>query len=232
MCACDQKLTSYFREFPRTSCGTFPINWTNRFNQRRIFSVFSGMFVAACLSVVLQKAGGAGGRGFSAGGDLMMEVKEIMTPDATAIWLTGSLADAAKLMWENDCGVLPVIKDGRKVIGMITDRDICMAAAMRDSHPSAISVEEVMTGDVYAVKPEDSIDQALQTMQEYQIRRLPVISPDGELEGILSMNDIVLNAKASDGAAGDRIDYRDIVKTCQAICQHRVPAAASSVASA
>jgi signal-transduction protein with cAMP-binding, CBS, and nucleotidyltransferase domain len=115
---------------------------------------------------------------------------------------------------------------------MITDRDICMAAAMRDSHPSAISVEEVMTGDVYAVKPEDSIDQALQTMQEYQIRRLPVISPDGELEGILSMNDIVLNAKASDGAAGDRIDYRDIVKTCQAICQHRVPAAASSVASA
>jgi CBS domain-containing protein len=89
-----------------------------------------------------------------------------------------------------------------------------------------------MTGDVYAVKPEDSIDQALQTMQEYQIRRLPVISPDGELEGILSMNDIVLNAKASDGAAGDRIDYRDIVKTCQAICQHRVPAAASSVASA
>jgi CBS domain-containing protein len=162
----------------------------------------------------------------------MMEVKEIMTPDATAIWLTGSLADAAKLMWENDCGVLPVIKDGRKVIGMITDRDICMAAAMRDSHPSAISVEEVMTGDVYAVKPEDSIDQALQTMQEYQIRRLPVISPDGELEGILSMNDIVLNAKASDGAAGDRIDYRDIVKTCQAICEHRVPAAASSVASA
>ena len=95
-----------------------------------------------------------------------------MTPNAKSIWLTESLADAAKLMWENDCGVLPIIKDGRKVIGMITDRDICMAAAMKDRNPSGISVEEVMTGQVYAVNPEDNIDQALQAMQEHKIRRL------------------------------------------------------------
>ena len=123
-----------------------------------------------------------------------MKVKEVMTPNAKAIWLTESLADAAKLMWENDCGVLPIIKDGRKVIGMITDRDICMAVAMRDTNPSRVSVEEVMTGQVYAVKPEDGIDDALQAMQEHKIRRLPVINTKGELEGILSMNDIVLNA--------------------------------------
>src|ERR1041384_2208018 len=106
--------------------------------------------------------------------------------------------------------VLPIIKDGSKVIGLIT---------------SSISVEEVMTGQVYAVNPEDDIDQALQLMQQHQIRRLPVINPEGELEGILSMNDIVLQAKAPDAAARDSIDYGDVVKTYQAICQHPVPAA-------
>ena len=156
-----------------------------------------------------------------------MKVKELMTPDAKAIWLTESLADAARLMWENDCGVLPIIKDGRKVIGLITDRDVCMAAAMRDTHPSAISVEEVMTGQVYAVNPEDNIDQALQVMQQHRIRRLPVINPEGELEGVLSMNDIVLHA-AQDAEVEDTIEYGDVVKTYQAICQHPRPAAAAS----
>lgn len=161
-----------------------------------------------------------------------MKVKELMTPNATAIWLTESLADAAKLMWENDCGVLPIIKDGRKVVGLITDRDICMAAAMRDRNPSSISVEEVMTGQVYGVDPEDNIAQALQTMQEHQIRRLPVIDPEGELQGILSMNDIVLHAKEPDEATEDSIDYGAVVKTYQAICQHPLPATATLTATA
>lgn len=151
-----------------------------------------------------------------------MKVKEIMAPNAKAIWLTESLTDAARLMWENDCGVLPIIKDGRKVVGMITDRDICMAMAMRNQSPSGVSVEEVMTGQVYAVKPEDEIDQALHAMQQHRIRRLPVVNGAGELEGILSMNDVVLNAKTSD----DGIAYEDVVKTYQAICGHPLPAAA------
>jgi len=153
-----------------------------------------------------------------------MKVNEVMTPNATAIWLTESLADAAKLMWDNDCGVLPIIKDGRKVVGMITDRDICMAMAMRDTNPSSVSVEEVMSGQVYAVKPEDDIDQALQEMQEHKIRRLPVVNFEGELEGILSMNDIVLQAKKSNTTTANSIKYSDVVKTYQAICCHPVAA--------
>lgn len=160
-----------------------------------------------------------------------MKVKDVMTPHAQTIWLTESLADAARMMWENDCGVLPIVKD-QKVVGMITDRDICMAAAMRDRNPSGISVEEVMTGQVYAVTPEDHIDQALRQMQEHQIRRLPVINAEGALKGILSMNDIVLHARLSDRKAADSIDYGDVVKTYQAICQHPVPAAVRSSASA
>ena len=159
-----------------------------------------------------------------------MKVKEIMTPDAKAVWLTESLADAAKLMWENDCGVLPIIKDGQKVIGMITDRDICMAVAMRDTHPSSVSVEEVMTGQVYSVNPEDDVDQALQAMQEHKVHRLPVVNGEGELEGILSMNDIVLKAKSADEAVSDSPNYGDVVKTYQAICQHPEATKASSVA--
>jgi CBS-domain-containing membrane protein len=157
-----------------------------------------------------------------------MKVKELMTPNVKAIWLTESLADAAKLMWENDCGVLPIIKDGRKVIGLITDRDICMGAAMRNHNLSAISVEEVMTGQVHAVQPEDNVDEALRVMEQHQVRRLPVINTESELEGILSINDIVLHAKMPDAAAQDSIDYGDVVKTYQAICQHSVPATASS----
>ena len=158
-----------------------------------------------------------------------MKVKDIMTPHAQTIWLTESLADAARMMWENDCGALPIVKE-QKVVGMITDRDICMATAMRKSNASGISVEEVMTGQVYAVEPEDNIEQALQVMQQHQIRRLPVINPEGELAGILSMNDIVLHANAPDNAAEDAIDYGDVVKTYQAICQHPVPATASASA--
>jgi|SRR5688572_16891943 len=160
-----------------------------------------------------------------------MKVKEVMTPDPKAIWLTESLADAAQLMWENDCGVLPIIKDGRKVVGLITDRDICMATAMKQADPSGISVEEVMTGQVYSVNSEDDVAQALQAMQEHKIRRLPVVTAEGELEGILSMNDIVLKAGESNGKEA-QIEYGDVVKTYQAICQHPLPATtAAAVAS-
>ena len=151
-----------------------------------------------------------------------MRVREVMTPNPKAIWLTESLADAAQLMWENDCGVLPVIKDGRKVVGLITDRDICMATAARQANPAGVSVEEVMTGQVYSVTSEDEVARALQTMQEHKIRRLPVVDLDGELEGILSINDIVLKAGEINGKAA-QISFGDVVRTYQGICQHPVP---------
>ena len=156
-----------------------------------------------------------------------MKVSEVMTRTAKAIWLTESLADAARLMWDNDCGVLPVIKDGRKVIGMITDRDICMAVAMRDTNPSSISVEEVMSGQVYSVNGDDDIDQALTGMQEHKVRRLPVLNAEGDLEGIVSMNDIVLHAKATKTGP---LSYPEVVKTYQAICEHPQPASIAAAA--
>jgi CBS-domain-containing membrane protein len=150
-----------------------------------------------------------------------MKVKDVMNPDAKAIWITVSLADAAKSMWQNDCGILPIIKDGRKVVGMITDRDICMGTAMKDSNPSSISVEQVMSGKVFAATPDQDVEQALKMMKAHKVRRLPVVNADGELTGILSMNDVVLNAKGSNGKV--QIRYADVVETYQAICQHPLP---------
>lgn len=149
-----------------------------------------------------------------------MKVKDIMTRDASVCELNESLAEAAKTMWDKDCGVLPVLKDGKEVVGVITDRDICMAMAMRDCNPSTVSAEEVISGAVYSVAPEDDVQQALQVMQEHKVRRLPVISPEGQLEGMLSMNDLVLKAEKESGRKTPTIAYADVIKTYKAICTH------------
>lgn len=159
-----------------------------------------------------------------------MKVKEIMTGNPSVCDLNESLSQAAKTMWEADCGVLPVLKDGNEIVGLITDRDICMALAMRDCNAATVSAEEVITGEVYSVGPEDEIQKALQVMQEHQVRRLPVVNPEGELEGMLSMNDIVLQAQA-DGN-DEEMTYADVVNTYKTICAHRAPpqlAAAAAV---
>ena len=152
-----------------------------------------------------------------------MKVKEIMTRQPKVCELNASLADAAKTMWDNDCGVLPVLKDGKEIVGLITDRDICMAVGMRDGNPSGISVEEVITGTVYSVVPEDDVQQALEIMQEHKVRRLPVVSPDGELKGMLSMNDVVLKAEEARDTQAPELAYADVVNTYKAICAHSVP---------
>ena len=153
-----------------------------------------------------------------------MKVKEVMTPNATAIWLTESLADAAKLMWENDCGVLPIIKDGRKVIGMITDRDICIAAATRAKTPAELHARDVITGNgVHAVRPDDDVRVALRTMRKHRVRRLPVVDQQQRLSGILSINDLAINT--SSNVAGS-VPAQEFLETLQAICAHERKTAA------
>lgn len=152
-----------------------------------------------------------------------MKVKEIMTANPSVCDLNESLAQAAKTMWETDCGVLPVLKDGREIVGLITDRDVCMAMAMRDCNPAAVSAEEVITGNVFSVSPEAELQEALQAMQQHQVRRLPVVSPDGELKGMLSLNDIVLQSEETTDGQAVGVNYGEIVDTYKAICAHRAP---------
>jgi CBS domain-containing protein len=129
-----------------------------------------------------------------------------------------SLSEAAALMWENDCGVLPVVGEGGRVVGMITDRDICFGAATKNRAPSGITVGEVMTGRVFACGPEDDIHDALKTMRHERVRRLPVVGEDGALEGVLSMDDVVLRAEEDGGRK--KLTFADVVETYKGICAH------------
>lgn len=152
-----------------------------------------------------------------------MKVKEIMTHHPRFCDLTESVAAAAKTMWDADCGALPVLKAGKELVGLITDRDICMAMAMRDCSPTGVSAEEVISGKVYSVTPEDDVQKALELMQEHKIRRLPVVDSEGDLQGMLSMNDIVLVAEKETGKQARVIPYADVVQTYKAICAHQRP---------
>jgi len=150
-----------------------------------------------------------------------MKVKEIMTGEAVTCTPETDLATAAQLMWEGDCGVLPVVSDGKGVVGMITDRDICMATAMKFRSPSEIPVNEVITKEVYSCSPETEIQDALKLMQGKRVHRLPVVDMDGSLKGILSMNDVVLEAKEATGNQSVAPTYADVVETYKAIYAHR-----------
>jgi CBS-domain-containing membrane protein len=153
-----------------------------------------------------------------------MKVQDIMTYDVQTCRPETNLADAAMRMWRGDCGVLPVVTDIRKVVGVITDRDICMAAATKHRAPAKIRVREVISGNVYGCSADTDIREALKIMREKQVRRLPIISAeDGRLEGILSMNDVAL--KAQEGRQAE-LSADDVERTLRAICTHRTVAQA------
>jgi CBS domain-containing protein len=141
-----------------------------------------------------------------------------------------NLADAAMRMWRGDCGILPVLANGQKVVGVITDRDICMATATKHRDPANIRVKEVISGKVHACSPDTEIHEALKIMQQKQVRRLPIISAeDGRLAGILSMNDVALRAQ---GGTKAELSADDVEQTLRSICTHRELPLAKQIESA
>ena len=119
-----------------------------------------------------------------------MRVMELMTKKPATCKTSDSLSAAAKLMWDGDCGAIPVVDDGGSVKGMITDRDICMACFTRDRAPSHISVHEAMSHDLFSCLPESNLADAERIMRLNRVRRLPVVDRKGFLVGILSLADI------------------------------------------
>lgn len=152
-----------------------------------------------------------------------MKVKELMTENPKACTPTSNLAEVAGLMWDNDCGILPVVAYGGRVVGLITDRDVCMAAAMMHRHLENIAVKEVSAERVISCHPDDDVRKALKTMQENKIRRLPVVANDGKLQGIVSLNDIVLRAQEAKTKKATEVSYADVMSTYKAISAHPLP---------
>ena len=158
-----------------------------------------------------------------------MKVKDLMTTSPTACTLTNSLADAGGMMWQNDCGILPVVAEGGKVVGLITDRDICMAGVLNGRNLTNIAVDDVISRKVFSCKADDDVRNALKAMQENKVRRLVVVDDLGMLEGIVSMNDIVLRAEGAKDKKSPEVSYADVVNTYKSICQHQLPLQAKAV---
>lgn len=147
-----------------------------------------------------------------------MKVQDIMVKEVQFCRPETNLAEAAQIMWANDCGALPVVEGDGNVVGMITDRDISMAVGTRNRAPSELTVFEVkpQPQELFTSTPTEDIHEALKMMRTYGVRRLPVVN-NGKLRGILCLNEIALGATAR----GD-LSYADVVNTLQAICEHRM----------
>lgn len=143
-----------------------------------------------------------------------MKVKDIMTGKPLTCSLGTNLAVAAALMLDGDCGILPVVDNGR-LVGVVTDRDMYIALATRNRRASDLTVREVVQTPLYTCGPDDDVQAALETMKQHRVRRLPVEGFGGTIMGIVSMNDIVL-------ASGPRrpVHDTDVMNTLQAICAH------------
>ena len=148
-----------------------------------------------------------------------MKVRDIMTPNPSFCREESTLASAARLMWDGDFGALPVVDRDEKVIGVITDRDICMATWMRNEPESRVTVGDVVSGPVHRCRAEDDLPTPLAIMREAQVRRLPVVDKEGKLQGMLSVNDIILAAE--DVPKAGRPTCKDVVAMLKAICEHR-----------
>jgi len=134
-------------------------------------------------------------------------------------------------MWESDCGVLPVVDEFRKVIGVVTDRDICIALTTSDRRASSLKVSDAGVMRAVVCGPDAEIESALETMKAHRVHRLPVVSKAGLLEGIVSMNDILLRAKRAVGRKKPEVSCEEVVEALQTICAHG-PAARHSAAAA
>jgi CBS domain-containing protein len=118
-----------------------------------------------------------------------MNVSDYMTRDVTVVTPNDTLQQAAKIMGQLDCGALPVGENDR-LVGMITDRDIAIRAVAEGKDPVQTRVRDVMTREVKYCFEDDLLSDATDMMSELQLRRLPVISREKRLVGILSLGDI------------------------------------------
>jgi predicted transcriptional regulator len=119
------------------------------------------------------------------------------------------------MMAESGVGALPVVKGGR-VVGMITDRDICIALGSKSEAALNTRVDEVMSGELYNCFTDDDLESALKTMRRKRVHRLPVFDRDGELEGILSISDFALGARRLEAKNG--LPYKSLLRAYRNMC--------------
>jgi CBS domain-containing protein len=120
----------------------------------------------------------------------MTRAREIMSTDVQVAHLDNTVVDVARTMAEHDVGAVPICNDERRLQGMVTDRDIVVKVDAQGRNPAETKVAEIAQGtEVVTIGADDSLEEALDVMKRYRVRRLPVI--DGhELVGLISQGDI------------------------------------------
>ncbi len=147
-----------------------------------------------------------------------MNVKELMCNDVVSCNLSSTLDEVALKMWNNDCGAVPIVDDQNKPIGIITDRDIAIGAAMKHRSLGDITTDEVNNGrTVFTCQQEDDVKTAQATMQSEKIRRLPVVDEQGHLSGMVSIGDLVSYSQQRKGA---KLPYADTMTTLKSVTGH------------
>jgi len=154
---------------------------------------------------------------------MTMKVKYIMMGTPASCTPETNLGSAVEIMWNRNCGILPVVDAQQEVIGVVTDRDICVALGTRNRLPGEITVREVASFRPFTCTPEDDISTALKTMTQGKVRRLPVVNPEGKLEGILSMDDIVLHSDARNAGRASELTHDNVVETLQKVYTQTLP---------
>src|SRR5438874_12843894 len=122
-----------------------------------------------------------------------MRIRHVMTKDPKCCAPSDPAQRAAQIMRDEDAGIVPVVDgaQGKKLAGVVTDRDLCMNIVAEGRDPKSTSIEACMTTKVVTCGPDDAIEKATELMRENQIRRVPVVSEQGELVGIVAMADVV-----------------------------------------
>jgi len=155
-----------------------------------------------------------------------MFVKEIMSQPVITASVDENLDAVARKMWENDFGSVPVVDKQGRLAGIVTDRDVCMAAYTQGKPLTAIPVKGVMAKEVFSSHPEDAISEAEKVMSTRQVRRVPVINAKGEVVGIVSLNDLARRTVGSEGTLKRDIAPVDVLRTMVAVGKprpHKVP---------
>ena len=151
-----------------------------------------------------------------------MKVEDLMTRDVKTCHRGTNLAEIANILWESDCGALPVVDDDGKVVGIISDRDICFAVATKGRLASEVAAGEITSGrPIFTCTSKDSIQDALATMQQQQVRRIPVVNRENRIEGILSISDVVLAAQKEGRGYQEGVSNNEAITTLKAICERR-----------
>ena len=148
-----------------------------------------------------------------------MRVDEIMSKPALTCHSQDTLSIAAHRMWVADCGAVVVVNDEGKLVGMITDRDICMAGLLQNQPLADIAVHVAMARQVYAVQPHQTVEDAERLMAAHQIRRIPVVGSDGKPIGLVAINDLAREAAKPQSQL--RGGLTRLVQTLAVICQPR-----------